>query len=528
MSDGETRKLVFVLGDSRTGTMTIHRFLKSAGFRSIHYFFNESGVTSPVHLDRDANWVRFRAFIGSGQFDAFSDYPTRSFFRELMAEYPDASFILTRRKDLETWRRSMREFFAKFERPIALDELAVLHVQINDEIVAAAEAGGHRLCDICIDEDADANGARLSAFLGLDEVHGLGWENSTSAYDNRLWSSRVSLLNTKSDDFLGYVRKVTGSGKAMLSEYGWTYLVNDSSDFLDYCYGAKTWSAEDHAAAVRCLTQRHDALRARNIRYLKFAIPEKPIVYPEFLPKVFAGHAIAPERPAVMLAKEALPFFDYPADVLIDAKSLGTLYFRGDSHANWLGAYVIYAHIAGLLNKALPPQQRCPVIPLSTLHPSMVAYGGDLFTQLDAETLGVFKGAWSTIALGDVAEHLVRYMLPEAARTARPTKRFKLPADQLGDRPLLAFETPDQTRPRAVIFRDSTADFLVDLLAEHFSASVFVWHKGLVYEDIIEVVKPDVVLHIMAERFMTQYRLAPPLARLPPTQGGAEPGRGGP
>jgi len=38
-------KKVFVLGDSLTGTTTVHKFLKLIGYNSIHYFFTESGVT---------------------------------------------------------------------------------------------------------------------------------------------------------------------------------------------------------------------------------------------------------------------------------------------------------------------------------------------------------------------------------------------------------------------------------------------------------------------------------------------------
>ena len=62
-----TARPVFVLGDSRTGTMTLHKFFQSAGFNSVHYFFKESGVTEPAHVDYAGNWDRLRAFIdGSG------------------------------------------------------------------------------------------------------------------------------------------------------------------------------------------------------------------------------------------------------------------------------------------------------------------------------------------------------------------------------------------------------------------------------------------------------------------------------
>ena len=49
------------------------------------------------------------------------------------------------------------------------------------------------------------------------------------------------------------------------------------------------------------------------------------------------------------------------------------------------------------------------------------------------------------------------------------------------------------------------ADLMIDLLAEHFRRSVFIWHQGQIVNDIIEVEKPDLIIHVMAERFTIAY-----------------------
>lgn len=509
-----SRRRVFVLGDSRTGTTTIHKFLKQAGFNSIHYFFKESGVTEPAHLDRDRNWETLRSFIENSEYDAFSDYPTRSFYRELFDTYPEAYFILTTRIDVETWQSSMVAFFGKFNIPIDVEKLSNSYLKLNDDIRKIAAERDLKFAEICIDGDADRNGEILSEFLGLNEVISLGWENTTAAYDNRLWSSRVTLFNTGSKDFLGYVKRLSASTKAMLSEYGWVFLVNDSSDFLDYCYGGRTWTDENNDRAREVLEDRQTRLAAQGRKYLKFVIPEKSIVYSEYLPKLFAGKVISPHRPATSIAALGLNCFSYLADMLLDAKSRGFLYFQGDSHANWLGAYFIYLSIAEKLNTTLSGEARRAPIPLRHLRASLAAYGGDIFTQLEKESADVFSGAWSTISLGDKIEHLVKYDIMDEHRVAQ---QVDFPAEylpNLGERPAFAFEIPESKLPRAVIFRDSTSDYLVKFLAEHFSRSVFIWHKGAVYEDIIEKEKADVVLHIMAERFVVQYANFRPFEKL--------------
>lgn len=511
---------VFILGDSRTGTTTLHKFLKLAGYSSIHYFFKESGVSEPSHVDFDANWIKLKAFIESGEYEVFSDYPLRSFYRELFESYPDAHFILSVRKDVSTWRNSMLGFFSKFNINIDIESLTKVYIRINEDIRRIAASQGAKFCEICIDDDPMHNGTVLSNFLELSEIMSLGWENSTLAYDNSLWSTRVTLFNTTASDFLGYVKRITTPSKAMLSEYGWVFLINDSSDFLDYCYGDKRWNDFQRDKAISTLNERRVELAKKNALYFKFIVPEKSIVYSQYLPKIFAKHEISDDRPSVNLAKACESFVSYPADVLKDARSYGTLYFRGDSHANWLGAFFLYQHVIEKLNAALNEKGLKSVAPfvLADFDASMVSYAGDVFTQLDKEMAGFFQGAWKPLDLSTaetpIIEHLVRYLLSAKRRKA---VRRDVEDDYLallGERETFKFSHPNKKLPRAVIFRDSTADYLVDILAEHFSESIFIWHKGKVYSDVIEREKPDVVLHLMAERFVVQYENFPALTKL--------------
>lgn len=513
-------KKVFVLGDSRTGTTSLHRFLQAAGYKSIHYYFKESGVrqnnevAQPVGEETEDNWVLMQRFIDSSGYDAFSDYPTRTFFRELMERYRDADFILTRRKDLETWQRSMTEFMGKFGFKLDIPLLSKYHVAINEQIRQTAAEFGNKLCEINIDAPSGQNAETLSSFLGLPEVVQMGRENASASYDLRRWSARSTLYDVSDGDIVKYVETACEPHKAMLSEHGWVFLTNDSSDYMEYLYGSRAWTAPEAERAVATLTRRQKTLADRGVVYQKYVIPEKAAVYPEYLPRIFERLEVPKGRPAKVVEDAKVPGYSYLGDVLTDAKSHGFLYFKGDSHTNWLGAYFVYNHIVESLNRALKPQQRKGVISLSQLTPSMVGYAGDIATQLSEEHRRVVDGVWKHISFKDVYEYAIRFELAEQNRKATHVERNPEYDVVLGERPRFAFSHPNKSLPKAVVFRDSTSDWLVDLLAEHFSESLFVWHKGHVYEDLIERENPDVVLHIMAERFFTQYKAFPPFAKL--------------
>ncbi len=200
-----------------------------------------------------------------------------------------------------------------------------------------------------------------------------------------------------------------------------------------------------------------------------------------------------------------------------DAKSYGNLYFRGDSHTNWLGSYIVYHHIIEKMNAQLSATNRgkqTPPIPLNELQPVLATYGGDLYSQMDAEARSICQGALKSFYLGKNIEHLVKYKLFDETRNSKSIPVEEDYITRLGDRETFRFETADKDLPKAVIFRDSTSDFTVDLLAEHFSESLFIWHKGNVYDDVIEREKPDIVLHLMAERFMINYSSSPAFSTL--------------
>ncbi len=64
-----------------------------------------------------------------------------------------------------------------------------------------------------------------------------------------------------------------------------------------------------------------------------------------------------------------------------------------------------------------------------------------------------------------------------------------------------AYEHPDPSQPRAVVFRDSFAIALVPFLSEHFRRVAYVWHKPF-SRRAVEAERPDVVLEVRCERFL--------------------------
>jgi len=92
---------VFGVGYSKTGTTTLHRCLECLGFRHKTY--------SPTMIRHYVNKEFDEIYKVVDKFDSFEDWPWLLMFKEFDKRYPDSKFILTIRKDAETWYQSLKK-----------------------------------------------------------------------------------------------------------------------------------------------------------------------------------------------------------------------------------------------------------------------------------------------------------------------------------------------------------------------------------------------------------------------------------
>ena len=102
---------------------------------------------------------------------------------------------------------------------------------------------------------------------------------------NKVWSSRSILYEDLIRDKLEIAETATAGSIAMLSEFGWLFLINDRANYLRYLFGKTIWSQIILERAKSIFLERYIGLLAHNIQYFKYVIPEKSSIYNEYLPK---------------------------------------------------------------------------------------------------------------------------------------------------------------------------------------------------------------------------------------------------
>jgi hypothetical protein len=262
---------------------------------------------------------------------------------------------------------------------------------------------------------------------------------------------------------------------------GWLFLTSDSNDQLAQQFGFQTWDSNEVSRANLVIDERERLIKG----YQKFIVPEKSVIYREFLPEIIRGWADNPERPAIMLEKAK-----YLLGNLEKLKPIGNLYFRGDTHPNWFGSYFLYQSICSSLN--------LEAIPLHYFNQALAGFDGDLFGHMNSTEKEDYLGRVnrSKFTLDTTVE------LSLADPKAKPIGNDGYSSFS---RETEVFINENSSLPRAVIFRDSTSQFMTPWFAEHFSRCVCVWHRGNVIQSVIDQENPDFVFQIMAERFVWTY-----------------------
>lgn len=100
----QKRKIVG-LGLGKTGTTSLASALKYLGYH--HFWYNPDLAREFYSGNLNEAWDILK------DYDSFEDYPWPLLYQEIDKMYPDSRFILTTRKNAETWYKSLCKHFNK-------------------------------------------------------------------------------------------------------------------------------------------------------------------------------------------------------------------------------------------------------------------------------------------------------------------------------------------------------------------------------------------------------------------------------
>jgi hypothetical protein len=281
--------------------------------------------------------------------------------------------------------------------------------------------------------------------------------------------------------------RTSPGGHVVLGRDDWLYFAGEDGRAIDrYVRGTLPFADAQVDALAREIERRRAWLAARGIAYVVMVAPDKATIYPEHLPRwiePMAGPTPLDRATRALEANPQLRHVDVRA-LLRAAKAREPVYYRTDSHWNYLGAIVAYRALMDQVQQAVG-RERLPAIAPPDVPPYVPGkdvYRGDL-----ARLLGV---PW-------------RYDEPDVAPFAKvvgdDSHRCARRIDGGHDERFEIYACARAPDLRAVVFRDSMAIPLIPLLSENFRRVVYVSSRRL-DPALIEREHPDVVIEELVER----------------------------
>lgn len=192
-SMGDIKTKVFGIGFQKTGTTSLHHYLRRLGYKSIHWPHVVHGVNYqklciPVLHNREEVVDVLKPVID--EFEAFTDIPFAALYEELYGRMPDSRFILLYRDSDHWWESVARHWRLSATRPRCLDpyEYLVYNLYSSEELTTVTIQDKNRLKEIYLQHneavaaffrsmsesltvvplnDSDV-GAKICRFLGVE------------------------------------------------------------------------------------------------------------------------------------------------------------------------------------------------------------------------------------------------------------------------------------------------------------------------------------------------------------------------
>jgi len=268
---------------------------------------------------------------------------------------------------------------------------------------------------------------------------------------------------------------------------GWLFFVGDQ--MLDHFFGLERFSERDLQAWQRLLEKRRDWAARRGIKYLFVLAPGKHSIYPEYLPD-WLVKSPKPDKTeqfmAYMKAHSTVEVLDLRPP-LLEAKSLGVLYLKTDTHWNFLGGFVAYQAIVRALARQVP---RLTPLPLDAFERKLAPNpGGDLGVVLNDS-----KARETQMIVLEPRPPLHR-LQPEAVPSRLPDHWLK------GGEPTVTRSQSGQGK--VIVFRESYAGGFVPFLGYHFKEILYIWHYHW-NVPFLEREKPDIIVDEILDHYFNK------------------------
>ena len=268
--------------------------------------------------------------------------------------------------------------------------------------------------------------------------------------------------------------------KVSEGKQGWLFLENDTNNIIEQITGRLIFSDKELSQWKQLLEMRNYWLSQRDISYFFLVAPNKACIYSEYLPdSIQLAHDRCINQLISYLSQHSSFNLVYPYAELINAKQEMLVYYLKDTHWNTFGGYIAYQALLSEISKshALPTVPRSAITFEQGFDPTAL---GDLGLPLNLPgDFGI-----NTTLLERQSECVLNNQITNTGN-------------------LMLFENKNKDLPKAVMFRDSFAEPLLELLAESFSRLLVIWQPNIDYT-IVQDEKPDIVISQQVERFMIQ------------------------
>jgi alginate O-acetyltransferase complex protein AlgJ len=281
---------------------------------------------------------------------------------------------------------------------------------------------------------------------------------------------------------------------------GWAFLCDDANGNLDQLLGDLRFTEPDLRDYRAILLARRQHLARLGIPYLFAVIPSKEAIYPELLPASSPQVGIPglTGQLTEALAGTDVRIVDLHGPMRATALAGGELYYLRDCHWTFDGALAGAKTLLEALRSIGFADARLDERELSRAD---ITVKGDLTGK---ERVALRDGR--LVAATSEMEPVVREPDRKPDLAALGLRRAQTPEHLAISRTRETVILEHERRPggpRAIVYRDSFGDYLQPFLSSAFARTTWLWTRTIDMP-LIERERPDVVIQVVAERFLAQ------------------------